>query len=134
VDTPTAGPNAPFARSNPSNTNYFCYDFLDPGTKMTLCLTGAPDGNFAIPLMESGSFVTGAGFSFLFTSSNRAGVAICGQNNLGLTPRASIFGPIDTDAFFPTADIPEPSTWAMMPIGFVGLGFVGCRRQKGVQA
>jgi hypothetical protein len=26
--------------------------------------------------------------------------------------------------------IPEPSTWAMMIIGFVGLGFVGYRKTK----
>jgi PEP-CTERM motif-containing protein len=27
------------------------------------------------------------------------------------------------------AGIPEPSTWAMMLLGFVGLGFVGRRRR-----
>jgi hypothetical protein len=26
--------------------------------------------------------------------------------------------------------VPEPSTWAMMLIGFAGLGFVGSQRQK----
>jgi hypothetical protein len=30
--------------------------------------------------------------------------------------------------------VPEVSTWAMMLAGFVGLGFVGYRRQKSVQA
>jgi hypothetical protein len=26
--------------------------------------------------------------------------------------------------------VPEPSTWAMMALGFAGLGFVGCRRAR----
>jgi hypothetical protein len=26
--------------------------------------------------------------------------------------------------------VPEPSTWAMMLLGFAGLGFVGYRRQR----
>jgi len=32
------------------------------------------------------------------------------------------------------ATIPEPSTWAMMLIGFAGLGFAGYRRAKAVRA
>jgi hypothetical protein len=26
--------------------------------------------------------------------------------------------------------VPEPSTWAMMALGFAGLGFAGCRKQR----
>jgi hypothetical protein len=26
--------------------------------------------------------------------------------------------------------VPEPSTWAMLLLGFAGLGFVGCRRTR----
>ena len=29
-----------------------------------------------------------------------------------------------------TPGVPEPSTWAMMLIGFAGLGYAGCRRAK----
>jgi hypothetical protein len=32
--------------------------------------------------------------------------------------------------FTVTAAVPEPSTWAMMLLGFVGVGFVGYRRQR----
>ena len=28
------------------------------------------------------------------------------------------------------AAVPEPSTWAMMALGFVGLGFAGCRKAQ----
>ncbi len=30
----------------------------------------------------------------------------------------------------PSSAIPEPSTWAMVLLGFVGLGFAGCRRAR----
>jgi hypothetical protein len=30
-----------------------------------------------------------------------------------------------------TASVPEPSTWAMMVLGFAGLGFAGYRRARG---
>jgi hypothetical protein len=33
-----------------------------------------------------------------------------------------------------TSSVPEPSTWAMMLLGFAGLGFVGYRRTKKVAA
>ncbi len=29
-----------------------------------------------------------------------------------------------------TATVPEPSTWAMMMLGFAGLGFAGYRRSR----
>jgi hypothetical protein len=27
-------------------------------------------------------------------------------------------------------DVPEPSTWAMMILGFAGIGFMACRRSR----
>ena len=29
--------------------------------------------------------------------------------------------------------VPEPSTWAMMLLGFAGLGYAGYRKAKGIQ-
>jgi len=34
------------------------------------------------------------------------------------------------DDFVPGSPVPEPSTWAMMLLGFAGLGFAGCRRAR----
>jgi PEP-CTERM motif len=32
--------------------------------------------------------------------------------------------------YTPTAPVPEPSTWAMMLVGFAGLGFAGYRKAR----
>jgi hypothetical protein len=39
-------------------------------------------------------------------------------------------GPLDSPAPAPLSGIPEPSTWAMMILGFVGLGFMAYRRKS----
>ncbi len=36
----------------------------------------------------------------------------------------------DIDANFPVAQVPEPSTWAMMSLGFVGMVLVAGRRRS----
>jgi hypothetical protein len=130
-DTPEAGPNAPQAESNPSAPNEFFYSLLDPSTTMTFDLFGTPTGNHVIPLVAGGSFL-GPGFSFGFTTANCTGSPMggCGQNNVGLTPGTSIFGPVDISVSFSSALVPEPSTWAMMLLGFAGLGFAGYRKTK----
>jgi hypothetical protein len=129
LDTPEAGPNAPKAQSNPSNTNEFFYDSLDPSTTMTFELFGTPTGNHTIPLVAGGNFL-GPGFSFTFTTASCTGVAVCGQNNVGLTPGAAIFGPVDISVSF-SAGTPEPSTWGLMLLGFAGLAsFAGYRKSR----
>ena len=34
------------------------------------------------------------------------------------------------DAFVAVATVPEPSTWAMMILGFAGIGFMAYRRSR----
>lgn len=125
LNMPEGGPAAPHAQSNPANTNQFFYTFLDPTTTITLFLN-TPGQNYAIPLVTGGSFVAGTGFNFQFTTASCTGVAVCGQNNVGLTPGATIAGPVTIGASFTVATVapgvPEPEAWALMIIGF---GFVG---------
>jgi PEP-CTERM motif len=54
-------------------------------------------------------------------------VEVSGTSGLG-TLRLAIDGNVTTLA------VPEPSTWAMMLIGFAGLGFAGYRRARGPHA
>jgi hypothetical protein len=61
----------------------------------------------------------------------------------GLTAALAVGGvlePADTPPTFNAAFslsgavVPEPSTWAMMLLGFVGVGFVGYRKSRDVRA
>lgn len=136
-NTPTAGPAAPFAQSNPNNTNFFFYDFLDPTTSITLFLD-TPGQNYAIPLVTAGNFVAGTGFSFAFANATCAGVAVCDQNTVGLTPGATIFGPVTIGASFtvatPAPGVPEPAAWALLVAGFGVVGIAARRRRTVVAA
>jgi hypothetical protein len=116
-------------QSNPAHLNEFFYSILDPSVNMTLRLTGTPDGNFSIPMFSNGAF--DASFGFGFTSASCSGVASCGQNNVGLTPGASIFGPVTIGATF---DVPEPAEWALMLLGLVAIGAALRMRPKAAVA
>jgi hypothetical protein len=43
---------------------------------------------------------------------------------------AGFTGTFDKFLAFPASTVPEPSTWAMMFLGFAGLGFVGYRKTR----
>ena len=57
------------------------------------------------------------------------GVLVPGTNPMDLLLNVTVSGG-------PPPTIPEPSTWAMMAIGFAGLGFAGWRKaqRKGAAA
>ena len=64
------------------------------------------------------------------------------QNQTGVADAYNALNNGSADAGFPTAGfwtasfpavtpaVPEPSTWAMMILGFLGLGFIGYRRTR----
>jgi PEP-CTERM motif len=55
---------------------------------------------------------------------NDAGQAV-GSSNLGSLGYAALWSPSH-----PISTVPEPSTWAMMLIGFASLGFAGYRTSR----
>jgi outer membrane lipase/esterase len=73
--------------------------------------------------------------AFGFTNVTDACGAVSGANcNTyefwdGIHPTAAAHMEI-ADAFVAVATVPEPSTWAMMILGFAGIGFMAYRRRK----
>jgi PEP-CTERM motif len=99
-------------------TNYFLADNLVYPTG----LTQASTGGFA--------FVTDTGvdvdiFSFFGQGSVPSGNAYGEETSVGFG-----VGTFSMSAVTTTGAAPEPSTWAMMTLGFAGLGFLGYRKAK----
>jgi hypothetical protein len=76
-------------------------------------------------------------YGLMFTLSNGDVVDVF-SNGVGFGPPGAVFGVVvatsaeslDYVEDGVTATAPEPSTWAMMLVGFAGLGFVGHRRLR----
>ena len=106
-------------QSSSTNPNYFYYSYLDPSVDMTAYLS-TPGGPVTIPLVTGGGF-SGPGFSFAFTSLGCTGVAVCTQNDVGLTPGATGFSPTTISITY-TTTVPEPAAWSLMLLGVGALG------------
>ena len=74
----------------------------------------------ATPISASAEELTVAGLSL-------KGSTINVQPNAGSEPWIFV-----SEAQFFSSAVPEPSTWAMMLLGFAGLGFAGYRKAKAV--
>jgi len=137
-DTPTAGPNAPRAQASAPNSNSFVYSFLDPSTNMTLFIQ-TPDGNFSEQLVHNGQFLAGFGFAYANATCTGLGANPCSQGLVGNTPGATISGQITGGVSFDSGGlqggVPEPTTWALMILGFGGVGAaVRARRRTALAA
>jgi hypothetical protein len=76
-----------------------------------------------------GTYLATDGGQFQFSALDLTGQLINVDGNVQLVPNSMIpiFAP-----FTPPSTIPEPSTWAMMLLGFAGLGYVGYRRRAAI--
>jgi hypothetical protein len=80
--------------------------------------TGEGTSGFASPIAVGPAFPLG-GFADPFSIVTNA----LGTTNVGGEIEALEFAPQS-----PPSAVPEPSTWAMMVLGFAGLGFLGYRK------
>ena len=100
---------------------------------------------FTISLLDGEQFQIGANEKFDFTAHGFLN-GVTGFTVLGIDPSAAL-NPFDPGAFVTqltfvgagnftgemdpiTASVPEPSTWAMMILGFAGVGFMAYRRKS----
>jgi len=88
---------------------------IKDGTSNTILLaTGFQDFPGAAPTHFSGSYTSAGGIYILFGPDGYNG----GIDNIDFTITAV------------ASAVPEPSTWAMMILGFAGVGFMAYRRQS----
>ena len=67
----------------------------------------------------------------IFTFSGGTISLLLNDVNVGPGDSANISGLFTVTAANVTAAVPEPSTWAMMVLGFAGVGFMAYRRKQG---
>lgn len=77
---------------------------------------------FQIDPSSSGSFL-GGGVSLLTLTSSEVAI-----EQVDLTP--SVGDQLIVDVTFAGPSAPDPATWAMMLVGFAGLGYAGYRRRQ----
>ena len=93
--------------------------------------TAAGYGNY---FTTGPSFLDGTGVSFFTTGSNgQSKVTFFNQSSNGLY-RVNTFSPGSSEYVSASsamvAGVPEPSTWAMMILGFLALGFMAYRKKQ----
>lgn len=81
---------------------------------------------------DTGQAVVGSCFnSGCTTSDPNLGHLVYANVNGGVTTWSNAFGIYDATFQATVSAVPEPSTWAMMILGFFGVGFLAYRRHNG---
>ena len=98
------------------------------GSAIVAPVNGSSYGNY----FETGPyFLDGTGVTF--RTANGSTFDFFNQSNNNLYRVNFTGGPLGDSAFLtatPVAAVPEPSTWAMMILGFAGIGFMAYRRKQ----
>ncbi|MEH2515780.1 choice-of-anchor C domain-containing protein [Bradyrhizobium sp. AZCC 1610] len=100
-------------------------DGAPPEKSLEVSVTGSAAQDYAYPVVGNKLNMSYALESYIFTWAG--GDATLNFASLN-TPSNNPYGPVIGDVSI-TA-IPEPSTWAMMILGFLGVGFVAYRRKS----
>jgi hypothetical protein len=132
---PTVSGSGTFTTSNTATTvaGRTAYQILSiTGTVNGLAIV-APTGNYGNYFTTGGTFLDGTGTSFMLTGGGRVDFFNQSTNSLY---RVNTFSPGSSNYVNATssliAAVPEPSTWAMMLLGFGALGFL-MRRRPGLK-
>lgn len=95
----------------------------------------SPTSNYGNYFTTGPAFLDGSGVKF--TTADRTNYDFFFQDPPGSQYRLNFTGPNGGDSAFPlavtssvVAAVPEASTWAMMILGFCGLGFMAYRKQN----
>jgi hypothetical protein len=138
----TGGPHTPFAFNvSPAVATTAIINItpdLVPGSGVTFTAAGSSDdtpfGTFSNGI--NGTFANGGGagvagpLDFTITGITTANFVV---NSLGFNFAADVLGPSGgtgaVAGVFSVRGVPEPSTWAMMILGFIGVGFMAYRRK-----
>jgi hypothetical protein len=100
----------------------------------TIVVTGAQGGFGGVPLNSFNGFLGGAGAEvsgFVDFAQPAALDILVGQAG---GPSFDDPGGGGGGSFVWRVAVPEPSTWAMLVLGFAGLGWAGYRRARGPRA
>jgi PEP-CTERM motif len=97
----------------------------------------APGGKPIDLIIGTGPLYTNANASIIEHEPSIQGTGIFTLTAMGVTPFTSISNVVFSfgtgpDTFLPgtVRAVPEPATWAMMVVGFFGLGFIAYRRRR----
>jgi hypothetical protein len=121
--------NVPITISFTSNKKYFglLWGSVDPTNTVSFFENNTPVANFTGAQLESNSNVAlqyySAPGSFVDFVADSSAFKF---NQVVLSDNSEPF----ESANYATSGVPEPSTWAMMLLGFAGLGFAGYRQTK----
>lgn len=121
--------NAPIGVAISPGSGFFNYEFLDPTTTMTLNLMNGAN-SFSEVVYSGGTFFHGFTFSSVDPISCSTPTP-CDAAQVGATLGATFTSPVTIEVGV-TSAVPEPSTWAMMLLGFAGLGFMAYRKKQSV--
>jgi PEP-CTERM motif len=118
-------------RTSNTQTGTFATDLTGVSLSGKLMLPGTPLNGDTLDVMLNGSktssgttTISSMGPPFRIDSFFDIFVDVSLVNMKGDTIASTSVGPVLVVA------VPEPSTWAMMLIGFAGLGFAACRRAR----
>jgi hypothetical protein len=118
-----------FYNTSPTNSIGAYFTGLTTGSYLTISFNDGTPENLKIPVTASG----GVEFVGLTDTTTFSSFTIT-DIPTNIYPLGKNFGidGISFNGLNGVDAVPEASTWAMMLIGFAGIGFVACRRKKNV--